>query len=49
MLADQPIDVMLLGTDVRITKEFYAEKVGLEILLESDDFVTSSAVVTAAS
>jgi catechol 2,3-dioxygenase-like lactoylglutathione lyase family enzyme len=40
MLADQPIDVMLLGTDLRITKEFYAGKVGLEVLLESDEFLT---------
>jgi catechol-2,3-dioxygenase len=40
MLAEQPIDVMLLGTDLGVAKEFYAEKIGLEILLESDDFVT---------
>jgi catechol 2,3-dioxygenase-like lactoylglutathione lyase family enzyme len=40
MLADQPIDVMLLGTDLRITKEFYVDRVGLEVLMDSDDFVT---------
>jgi catechol-2,3-dioxygenase len=40
MLAEQPIDVMLLGTDLEVTKEFYADEIGLEILLESDDFVT---------
>jgi extradiol dioxygenase family protein len=40
MLAEQPIDVMLLGTDLDVTKEFYADRIGLEILLESDDFVT---------
>jgi catechol-2,3-dioxygenase len=40
MLTEHPIDVMLLGTDLDVTKEFYADKVGLEILLESDDFVT---------
>jgi catechol-2,3-dioxygenase len=40
MLAEQPIDVMLLGTDLDVAKDFYADKVGLEILLESDDFVT---------
>jgi hypothetical protein len=28
MLAEQPIDVMLLGTDLGLTKEFYADKVG---------------------
>jgi catechol-2,3-dioxygenase len=40
MLASHPIDVMLLATDLVVAKEFYGEKVGLEILLESDDFVT---------
>jgi catechol-2,3-dioxygenase len=40
MLAKNPIDVMLLGTDLGVAKEFYGEKVGLEVLLESDDFVT---------
>jgi catechol-2,3-dioxygenase len=40
MLANHPIDVMLLGTDLGVAKEFYGEKVGLEVLLESDDFVT---------
>jgi hypothetical protein len=30
MLADQPIDVMLLATDLGVAKEFYAGKVGLE-------------------
>jgi catechol-2,3-dioxygenase len=40
MLAEQPIDVMLLGTDLHVAKEFYGDRVGLEILLESDEFVT---------
>jgi catechol-2,3-dioxygenase len=40
MLAEQPIDVMLLGTDLGVTKEFYAERLGLEILIESDEFLT---------
>jgi catechol-2,3-dioxygenase len=40
MLAEQPIDVMLLATDLLVTKEFYAERLGLEILIESDDFLT---------
>ncbi len=40
MLARQPIDVMLLGSNLAVAKEFYGEKVGLEVLLESDDFVT---------
>jgi catechol-2,3-dioxygenase len=42
MLAAQPIDVMLLGTDLAVAKYFYGEKVGLEVLLESDEFVTFS-------
>jgi catechol-2,3-dioxygenase len=40
MLANHPIDVMLLGTDLGVAKEFYGERIGLEVLLESDDFVT---------
>jgi catechol-2,3-dioxygenase len=40
MLAEQPIDVMLLSTDLGVAKAFYAEKVGLEVLFESDEFVT---------
>jgi catechol-2,3-dioxygenase len=40
MLAEHPIDVMLLGTDLAVAQEFYAEKIGLEILIETDDFIT---------
>jgi extradiol dioxygenase family protein len=40
MLASHPIDVMLLGTDLAVAKEFYGERIGLEVLLESDEFVT---------
>jgi catechol-2,3-dioxygenase len=40
MLANHPIDVMLLGSDLGVAKEFYGERIGLEVLLESDDFVT---------
>jgi catechol-2,3-dioxygenase len=32
--------VMLLGSDLGVAKEFYGERIGLEVLLESDDFVT---------
>jgi catechol-2,3-dioxygenase len=42
MLADNPIDVMLLATDLAVAKEFYGERIGLEVLFESDDFVTFS-------
>jgi catechol-2,3-dioxygenase len=40
MLADQPIDVMLLGTDLGVAREFYGDKLGLEVLIETDEFLT---------
>jgi catechol-2,3-dioxygenase len=40
MLAEHSIDVMLTAPDVGAAKRFYGEKVGLEVLIESDDFVT---------
>jgi catechol-2,3-dioxygenase len=43
MLANQPIDVMLLATDLGVAKEFYGERVGLEVLIETDDFLTFQA------
>jgi catechol-2,3-dioxygenase len=43
MLADQPIDVMLLATDLGVAKEFYAGKVGLEVLIDTDEFLTFQA------
>ena len=39
MLGDNPIDVVLLAPDVRATKDFYANKVGLKILNEASDRV----------
>ena len=40
MLRDHPIDVVLLATDLGSSKEFYAGKLGLEILNESDEAIT---------
>jgi catechol-2,3-dioxygenase len=40
MLANHPIDVMILATDLEVAKEFYGDRIGLEVLLESDDFLT---------
>ena len=40
MLADHPVDVMLLATDLDAAKEFYGDTIGLEVLIESDDFLT---------
>ena len=39
MLGNHPIDVVLLATDLESSKEFYAGKLGLEILRESEDQV----------
>jgi catechol-2,3-dioxygenase len=40
VLADQPIDVMFLATDLGVAREFYGDRIGLEVLIESDDFLT---------
>lgn len=40
MLGDHPIDVVLLATDLASSKDFYAGKLGLEILHESDEEIT---------
>jgi catechol-2,3-dioxygenase len=40
MLANHPIDPMFLATDLAVAREFYGDRVGLEVVLESDDFVT---------
>jgi catechol-2,3-dioxygenase len=43
MLANQPVDVMLLMTDLAAAREFYAERIGLEVLIETDEFITLKA------
>jgi catechol-2,3-dioxygenase len=40
MLAKHPIDVMLTATDLAAAKQFYGDRVGLDVLIESDEFVT---------
>ena len=40
MLKNHPIDVMFLATDLAVAKEFYGDRIGLEAILESDDFLT---------
>jgi catechol 2,3-dioxygenase-like lactoylglutathione lyase family enzyme len=42
MLSEYPIDVMLLATDLDVARDFYGRKLGLEILLDNDQFVTFS-------
>ena len=40
MLGQHPIDVMLTATDLGAVKRFYGEAIGLDVLIESDEFVT---------
>jgi catechol-2,3-dioxygenase len=40
MLSQHPIDVMLLATDLEVAREFYADRVGLKVLIETDQFLT---------
>jgi catechol-2,3-dioxygenase len=40
MLGEHPIDVVLLATDLESSKQFYAGKLGLEILSESEEAIT---------
>lgn len=40
MLAQQPVDVMLTASDLGVAKRFYGDKIGLDILIDTDDFVT---------
>jgi catechol 2,3-dioxygenase-like lactoylglutathione lyase family enzyme len=40
MLGDHPIDVMVLATDLAVARDFYGGRIGLEIVLENDDFLT---------
>jgi catechol-2,3-dioxygenase len=40
MLKDHPIDVVLLATDLAAAKDFYGGRIGLEIILENDEFLT---------
>jgi catechol-2,3-dioxygenase len=40
MLADHPIDPMILATDLGAAREFYADRIGLEVVIESEDFLT---------
>jgi catechol 2,3-dioxygenase-like lactoylglutathione lyase family enzyme len=39
MLADHPIDVVLLAPDLKASRDFYALKLGLEILSEDESTV----------
>jgi catechol-2,3-dioxygenase len=55
MLREHPVDVMLTAPDLGVVKQFYGDRIGLQVLIESDDFVTfrcggdSRLVVTAST
>src|SRR4029453_3191688 len=40
MLGEHPVDVMLLATDLDLARRFYAGTLGLEVLLETEQFLT---------
>jgi catechol 2,3-dioxygenase-like lactoylglutathione lyase family enzyme len=40
MLSQHPIDVMLLATDLAAAKDFYAGRIGLDVVIETEDFLT---------
>lgn len=40
MLGEHPVEVVLLATDLDAASEFYADKLGLEVLTRSDDALT---------
>jgi catechol-2,3-dioxygenase len=40
MLGKHPVDVMLLATDLGVARRFYGDTLGLEVLLEDEQFLT---------
>jgi catechol-2,3-dioxygenase len=40
MLDRHPVDVMLLATDLDVARRFYGDTLGLEVLLEDEQFLT---------
>jgi catechol-2,3-dioxygenase len=40
MLGAHPVDVMLLATDLGVARRFYGGTLGLEVLLEDEQFLT---------
>jgi catechol-2,3-dioxygenase len=40
MLGKHPVDVMLLATDLGVARSFYGNTIGLEVLLEDEQFLT---------
>jgi len=40
MLIEHPVDVMLRSTDLAVARSFYEGKLGLELVLEDEQFLT---------
>jgi catechol-2,3-dioxygenase len=40
MLGTYPVDVMLLATDLGVARSFYGDTIGLELLVEDEQFLT---------
>jgi catechol 2,3-dioxygenase-like lactoylglutathione lyase family enzyme len=40
MLGEHPVDVMLLATDLGVARRFYGGTLGLEVLLDTGEFLT---------
>jgi catechol 2,3-dioxygenase-like lactoylglutathione lyase family enzyme len=40
MLIEHPVDVMMLSTDLALARSFYEDKLGLEVVLEDEQFLT---------
>jgi catechol-2,3-dioxygenase len=40
MLGSYPVDVMLLATDLGVARSFYGDTLGLEVLVEDEQFLT---------
>ena len=40
MLGEHPIDVMPTATDLGVVRQFYRDRVGLDVLIDNDEFVT---------
>ena len=40
MLGNHPVDAMLLATDLGVARRFYGDTLGLQLLLENEQFLT---------
>lgn len=40
MLGDHPIDVILLAPDLKQSRDFYAQRIGLQVVSEDENAVT---------